>query len=188
MDDRIKDQSQYRQELEERYQSKIEEEVKLRKFFEEKYYQNKDYESELAECGAALDEALQTIAILRRQLNRGEHVLEGVFGGMIKKIKSRRLEKSLMKKGLDYFAPIFDPKYYFEHNKDIQSSVGTDEMALLKHFICYGMYEGRIANEDFDIIAYERYNPDVVTLWKFDQRACYLQYITKGKEEGRRAK
>jgi hypothetical protein len=175
-------------ELEERYRSKIEEEVRLRKSIEEKYYQNEDYERKLTQCGDALDEAIQTIAILERRLNRGEHVIAGVFWGLIKKFKNRQLEKRLLKKGFDYFEPVFEAQYYLEHNKDIRSLVGTDEKALLKHFICYGMYEGRIANEDFDIIAYERYNPDVVTLWKFDQRACYLHYITNGKEEGRRAK
>ena len=63
-----------------------------------------------------------------------------------------------------------------------------EEQALLRHFIRFGMREGRRANAEFDIDVYMRCNPDVADRWKFDKRACCLHYLSDGRVEGRRAR
>ena len=94
----------------------------------------------------------------------------------------------LFKKKMEYFKPVFDPVYYALHNEDISKVLGMDEGALFRHFIVYGMDEGRRANEDFDVWAYAKYNRDVLQAQEWRWRGCYLHYIEYGKKEGRRVR
>ena len=92
----------------------------------------------------------------------------------------------LLRKEKEYWKPVFDYKYYANHNKDIRSKFGMDEKDLLKHFICFGMIEGRKANDKFDVSVYIECNYDVAMKLKDDTRAYYLHYINDGIMEDRR--
>lgn len=47
--------------------------------------------------------------------------------------------------GVDYSA-VFDYNYYISNNGDIKAAFGDDDVAVLAHFVNYGMSEGRRKN------------------------------------------
>lgn len=47
--------------------------------------------------------------------------------------------------GVDYSA-VFDYNYYITNNGDIKAAFGDDNVAVLAHFVNYGMSEGRRKN------------------------------------------
>lgn len=55
--------------------------------------------------------------------------------------------------GRDY-APVFDAKYYYDHNSDLQKAIGWNPPELLRHFVEYGINEGRHGNGSFVIEDY----------------------------------
>ena len=189
-------------EMEQRCRTQIEQEVKRRKIFEEKYYEcmelletaekkNIEFERVKVELEQAEIERRQDrimIIELQQQLwNRNNSNVQ-----LVEFIKEKRfkksLEKDLLKRDASFWKPVYDSQYYAKHNKDIYEVYGNDEKALLQHFIQYGMYEGRVANPHFDINVYMSCNPDVVEAAEYDRRACYLHYITDGLLERRKAK
>ena len=46
---------------------------------------------------------------------------------------------------VDYSA-VFDYNYYITNNGDIKAAFGDDDVAVLAHFVNYGMSEGRRKN------------------------------------------
>lgn len=86
----------------------------------------------------------------------------------------------------DYEA-VFDATYYAEHYPDLQAAFGTDEAALLNHFITCGMAEGRQGNAEFNVQAYKERYSDLQAAFGEDLPAYYMHYITNGKAEGRTA-
>ena len=83
------------------------------------------------------------------------------------------------------FAPVFDSTYYAEANPDLKAALGTDETALLYHFISSGMTEGRQANAEFNVHIYRDNYPDLSTVLGDDLFLYYMHYIQSGKAEGR---
>ena len=165
------------------YAVRVREEVQKRKIFEEKYYLGCAQINELQKVEENLIKLRVQYSNLYREMD------EMTLWRLIKRWRERRsLEKKLLKKDLQFWSPVFDADYYAEHNEDIAKAIGTDEKKLLKHFIKYGMYEGRIANSTFDVNVYINYNQDVVDYCKTDMRLYYLHYIMNGKEEKRRAR
>lgn len=146
----------------------------------------------LEEENYALRKALEQIpddGFFLEQVVRNRRHMETTLSGTVKKhFQDKREDRQLLERGAEYFKPVFDPVYYAQHNEDIQQVVGTDEEALLAHFITYGMDEGRRANEEFDVLAYAKYNPDVAEAERYQLRGCYLHYIVYGIEEGRRTR
>lgn len=65
----------------------------------------------------------------------------------------------------------FDAEYYYYHNKDLQSAKGKDPEALLKHFIEFGIKEGRQASNLFSIDEYINFNGDLKAAFGFDSNA-----------------
>ena len=55
--------------------------------------------------------------------------------------------------GKDY-SQVFDAQYYFQHNPDLQKSIGNNPAELLRHFVESGISEGRQGNASFDVKAY----------------------------------
>ena len=45
-----------------------------------------------------------------------------------------------------YLACVFDYNYYISNNGDIKAAFGDDDVAVLAHFVNYGMSEGRRKN------------------------------------------
>lgn len=131
----------------------------------------------------------ETNNILMEEINA---LCDNYYSDIKRIMKQRRskyvTDKKLLKKDKSYWEPVFDAEYYMEHNKDIYDVYGNNKDELLKHFICYGMNEGRRANDEFDLGAYMLFNPDITKVWKLDRRAYYLHYIENGKKEKRCAR
>ena len=94
--------------------------------------------------------------------------------------------------GTDYSC-VYDPEYYLEHNADVKGcytkKVGAlsliDDAAVLRHFINYGMAEGRRGNEAFDVYGYKTRYPDLRRAYGNSLKPYYLHFIKFGNKEGR---
>ena len=86
--------------------------------------------------------------------------------------------------GVDY-ASVYDYNYYVNKYPDIRAAFGDDDMAVLAHFVNYGMSEGRRGNEAFDINSYRNAYSDLRAAFGTDLRQYYLHYIYAGQAEKR---
>jgi hypothetical protein len=86
--------------------------------------------------------------------------------------------------GTDYSA-VYDSQYYYDNNGDVAAAFGNNRLALIEHFVNYGMNEGRQAKADFNVSAYKACNPDVRAAFGDDTAAYYRHYIQYGVNEGR---
>lgn len=87
--------------------------------------------------------------------------------------------------GIDYSA-VYDYNYYINTYDDLRRAFGNDDAAVLKHFVDYGMNEGRQAKAEFNVYAYRDNNPDLQNAFGNDLKSYYLHYINYGRSEGRR--
>ena len=97
--------------------------------------------------------------------------------------------------GVDY-SPVYDLNFYLENNSDLKKAfvktTGTgvilvDDNAALRHFVRYGMAEGRRGNEAFDVRSYYNEYPDLRSAFGTDTAKLYGHYLRYGKAEGRHA-
>ncbi len=88
--------------------------------------------------------------------------------------------------GVDY-SRVFDYTYYVNHNADVKKAFGKDYLAVLKHFVTYGMKEGRRAKGSFDVKSYKNANADLRVAYGNDLTKYYLHYIKWGYKENRKA-
>ena len=88
--------------------------------------------------------------------------------------------------GVDY-APVYDYNYYINHNGDLKAAYNWDEAGLLRHFVNYGMDEGRRASASFDVDYYRANYGDLRSAYGDDLKSYYMHYIDYGKTEGRLA-
>ncbi|WP_022748648.1 transglutaminase domain-containing protein [Lachnobacterium bovis] len=86
--------------------------------------------------------------------------------------------------GVDY-SLVYDPDYYVKYNADVRRAFGNDYVALLNHFVAFGMREGRIANVAFNVYSYKNEYPDLRRAYKNDFSKYYKHYIEYGRKEGR---
>lgn len=89
--------------------------------------------------------------------------------------------------GVDYSA-VYDYNYYTKKYSDIKAAFGDDDIAVLAHFVNYGMSEGRRASEEFDVNVYKQNYSDLRSAFGNDLKSYYMHYMTNGKVEGRTAK
>jgi hypothetical protein len=80
---------------------------------------------------------------------------------------------------------IFDADYYAAQNPDVVRVFGSEPAALYRHFIRYGLREGRAGNERFDITFYRLANPDLQRAYGNDTAKYVLHYLKYGRKEGR---
>ena len=97
--------------------------------------------------------------------------------------------------GIDY-SPVYDFKFYLDHNSDLKKAfikttgagvIMVDDNAALRHFVRYGMAEGRRGNEAFDVRSYYNEYPDLRSAYGTDTAKLYGHYLRYGRAEGRRA-
>ena len=97
--------------------------------------------------------------------------------------------------GIDY-SPVYDFKFYLDHNSDLKKAfikttgagvIMLDDNAALRHFVRYGMAEGRRGNEAFDVRSYYNEYPDLRSAYGTDTAKLYGHYLRYGRAEGRRA-
>ena len=87
--------------------------------------------------------------------------------------------------GVDY-SPVYNFQDYIKYNPDIESAFGkNNDTAALKHFVSYGMGEGRISSSTFNVISYKNANLDLRQTFGNDLIKYYSHYINWGKKEGR---
>ena len=95
--------------------------------------------------------------------------------------------------GVDY-APVYDPEYYLSRNGDVEkaftkSTYGgvtmVDDSAVLRHFINYGMSEGRRGSEAFDVYSYRTRYLDLRKAYGSNLKEYYLHYLEYGMKERR---
>jgi len=86
--------------------------------------------------------------------------------------------------GVDY-SDVYDFNYYVSNYSDIKASYGSNSAGALKHFVTYGMAEGRQAISTFDVNSYRNKYRDLRAAYGSDLASYYLHYIKYGKKEGR---
>lgn len=88
--------------------------------------------------------------------------------------------------GVDY-SRVYDFSYYVKHNPDVWKAFGNDENAVIRHFVLYGMREGRQAKADFNLKVYKSRYADLRRAYGNDNRSYYIHYINWGYKEKRKA-
>ncbi len=88
--------------------------------------------------------------------------------------------------GTDY-ALVYDYFYYTAHNTDVAKYFGDDDIAVLNHFVQYGMKEQRQAIASFNEKSYRLTYQDLRVAYEDDYAKYYTHYIRYGAKEGRRA-
>lgn len=86
--------------------------------------------------------------------------------------------------GVNY-ASVYDYNYYIANNADVKKAYGNDKAAALKHFVTYGMAEGRQGCASFNVKAYAYRYADVRNSYGSNLKLYYMHYINYGKKEGR---
>ena len=86
--------------------------------------------------------------------------------------------------GIDYSA-VYDYYYYVANNADVKNAYGNDDVAVLQHFVNYGMKEGRCAKESFNVQSYRSRYADLQAAYGNNLPAYYMHYISYGQNEGR---
>ena len=89
-------------------------------------------------------------------------------------------------RGVNY-AAVYDYNYYISRNNDVYRALGNDENAILRHFVEYGMSEGRQAKDSFNVQTYKNNYRDLQNAYGNNTRAYYMHYINYGQAEGRNA-
>lgn len=80
---------------------------------------------------------------------------------------------------------VFDAKYYADTYPDLKAAYGYDEAALYKHYMQFGLAEGRVGSPDFNVAGYRKANPDLEAAFGNDWDAYVNHYFKFGKAEGR---
>ena len=102
------------------------------------------------------------------------------------RISGQSLSSLTVYGGLDY-APVFDATYYAGRYKDLKVEFGNDAAALFRHFITYGMNEGRQAIDTFNVQAYKARYLDLQKTFGENLSMYYRHYIQFGQKEKRNA-
>ncbi len=87
--------------------------------------------------------------------------------------------------GVDY-ALVYDYNFYMGH-ADLKKVYGNNKAGALKHFVTYGMKEGRQASPNFNVNVYRANYIDLQNAFGSSLPKYYKHYIQYGKKEGRNA-
>ena len=93
--------------------------------------------------------------------------------------------------GVNY-SLVYDGNYYVNKYADLKKAFALkghadliDDVALIDHFVTYGMNEGRQAKESFDKNSYYNEYADLRAAYGKNWKNYYLHYIQYGNKEGR---
>ena len=81
---------------------------------------------------------------------------------------------------------VFDVRAYVNMASDIKAAFGTNYNAAYKHFLIYGMEEGRRTIATFNVRTYRSSNTDLSTVCGNNYRNYFIHYIAYGKTQGRK--
>lgn len=79
----------------------------------------------------------------------------------------------------------FNPTYYAEKNADLKKLYGDDSMELYKHFVAFGIKEGRETSPIFNIKHYLTKNADLTDAFGTDNVKAYEHFCSTGYKEAR---
>lgn len=85
--------------------------------------------------------------------------------------------------GVDY-APVYNYNYYISVHPELVTLYGADDVAILRHFVNFGMKLGQQACENFNVKAYRAQNRDLRAQFHNDLKSYYLHYIYAGYAAG----
>ena len=85
------------------------------------------------------------------------------------------------------YAVVYDYNYYLGKYPDLKAAFLGNETGALKHFVEYGMREGRQASASFDVDVYRSNYLDLQQAFGNNLTSYYLHYINSGVREGRDA-
>jgi len=85
------------------------------------------------------------------------------------------------------FVDVYDYNYYTTKYPDVKEAFGNDDIAMLMHFVNYGMNEGRQAKAEFNVEGYKNRYLDLRRAFGNDLHNYYWHYQASGKGEGRSA-
>lgn len=88
--------------------------------------------------------------------------------------------------GVDY-SKVYDYDIYRNNYADLRDVFGTDEWGLLRHFVNFGMSEGRTGDNAFYVNSYYNQYPDLRRVYGSNLKAYYYHYMNYGHKEGRKA-
>lgn len=91
------------------------------------------------------------------------------------------------------YSPLYDGAYYFSKYEDLQKAFTktnsekdyVDDVALLRHFVNWGMKEGRTSSSTFDVFSYYNEYFDLRAAYGTDIAKYYTHYLKYGLSEGR---
>ena len=84
--------------------------------------------------------------------------------------------------------PIFDATYYSETHEDLQRAFRGDERELKKHWLRFGIEEGRASSPVMDVQWYVAMNPDLQSAFgEQNYRDALKHWVDDGISEGRAA-
>ena len=68
---------------------------------------------------------------------------------------------------------------------DLRNAFGENKMEYVKHFLRYGLNEGRRASNEFDPMFYKNKYPDLQKAFGDHMKSYYQHYLQFGRFEGR---
>lgn len=83
------------------------------------------------------------------------------------------------------FSPIFDARYYADKYLDLKAAFGYNYDYLLSHYLNKGVYEGRQACDNFDVVSYWKRYSDLRKSFGNDYYKLAMHYLYYGQNEGR---
>ncbi|WP_158539850.1 N-acetylmuramoyl-L-alanine amidase [Gordonibacter sp. 28C] len=84
----------------------------------------------------------------------------------------------LLKVSEEQYKGVYDYEYYISHNPDVNQAFGADKTAVFKHFIEFGMMEGRQGSDIFDPIYYKSTYSDVAYAFGSEMSKYYTHFIS----------
>lgn len=88
--------------------------------------------------------------------------------------------------GVDYSA-VYDYDFYINRYNDVKTLYKDNDVAALRHFVEFGMKEGRCASESFVVETYKNKYPDLRNAFRKELTSYYIHYMQQGIKEGRTA-
>lgn len=82
---------------------------------------------------------------------------------------------------------IYDYATYMAQNSDLSALYSNNPAAAARHFVNYGMKEGRTASTEFNPVIYLNNYLDLYNAFGSNYKSYYLHYLNNGIKEGRNA-
>ncbi len=101
--------------------------------------------------------------------------------------RTAEASEAVVYKGVDY-SMVYDFNYYVNSYSAIRVLYQNDPSGALRHFVEYGMKEGRKACENFDPAVYKANYADVRNAYGNDWKSYYIHFMKAGYAEGRNAR